>query len=405
MSLDPRKFGIILISSTILLSGCLQNQNGEATPPERDPGIEEPGDSGGETPVEDPVTEDPVTEDPGAGDTPSDGEVSMPLANGTKLFGLKDSDVGSPNVIRVARNINGSSITYDVEKQTSSGGSWASYTDYLPFYILGDNGTGQSFIQMKPENYQLDTSSYSLSLDAITTTFNISHTSYNASGQTIQDFVDTNMGLSTLGQFLSPTVEFDSSAYIYKEVLTNPEDIVVYFPGNYAGDNCKLANSDTSLSETLTETSNCNLVVDGSLNPVTTTADATNADLAAAPSLRLSALIDEAFKLKSHGISQTDDSGDVHLASDPDPDNNIGYYQTVTNSNGSYFEVVFNNLADQTFFVEEDLPWSGITKLVMVEDAGFVRIGAVIPATSKWDANQYLLNDSALNQLLNSITW
>lgn len=424
MLIDLKRFGVVLLSSTILLSGCMQNENEDATPPEReepveqpetedpnsenpneeDPGAEDPGPGDGDPGGEDPGSEDPGGEDPGGETPPSDGAESTPYSNGTQLFGLLDSEIGSPNVIREERNISGSSITYDITQVTSDGGSWTEYTDVLPYYIMGDDGSGSLFVEMKPETFQLDTSAYTLAVDSVSTTFDIKHIFYDGSGQDIKDFIETNMQLPRLGQYLSPSQMFDGSAFIYKEVLTNPENIVVYFSGNHNGSNCQLVNG-TSLSETLSSTKNCNVIVDGGLNAITSIGSATGTDLASAPTLRMSAIIDEDIKLKSHGISGSGDSGDVHLASDADPDNNIGYYQTISNVNGDYFEVVINNLESQTYFEPSYLPWTGISKLVMAEQGGFVRLGAVIPATSELDQNTYLLNDSALNQVLDSVMW
>lgn len=422
MDLNVPKFGVILLSSSIFLTGCLQNQNGDASPPERDDPVEEPEnnpdnpddsdlpgtddpdsqDPGLEDPDNgDPGLEDPGSEDPG-GDTPiSDGDSATPYANGTQLYGLLDAESGKPNIIREARNISGNAISYDVSQRTAEGGTWAAYDGALPSYILGDTGSNLDFIEMLTGSYDLDTNLYALLFaNTQSVAFNIEHFFYDAAGQAVGDFVNVNIGLPTLFQFISPDVNFDASAFIYQEVLTNPSDLVVYYPGNNDGSNCRLANGN-AISISINNTGNCNVIVDGSLNAVTSLSDATATDFGSAKTLRMSALLEDGIKLVARDAS----GGNIHAASDADSENNIGFYQVVDDLAVTYLELSINDIANQDYFIGEDLPWSGVTKLIIAEDNGYLRIGGLIPAQSTFESDTYLLNDAALDQLSESVNW
>lgn len=420
MHIDLNKFGIIVLSSTIMLSGCLQKLN-ETPEPTEDP-VEEPSTNNPDNPdlTEDPSLNpepdptpdlgnpespvDPAPEPIQEPEQPVNGEESMPYASGTQLYGIKESESGSPNLIREVRNISGTDITYDVEKLSSLTGSWISHSTGLPFYIMGDDGNGNEFVKMKPENYILDTSAYNLSVDGFEGTFNILHTYHETTSQGVKDFVVNNLKLPVLGQFIDDAVVFDSAVYTYKETLEAAKSLVMFYQGNNDGVNCQLTDG-TSLTLDLSSTGNCNAIVDGSLNAIPDISSISSNDFASAPALRMTALVGEDLRLSAHNPGEISSSGDVHLASDPDDTSNIGYYQPVTGMYGEYLEVVITDLQTQTYFDDSSIPWKNVTKLALVDHDGYVRIAAVVSGTTTLDNDTYLLNNSGLQQVIDSINW
>lgn len=400
MKSDFTKIGIALLCSSFLLTGCLKNENPDATPPSEEiPGetpddLENPGTDG-------PGTGDPETPQTPEDSTPVDGEPAFPYSEGVGVNQILESKSGGANLLRSIRLISGNTITFEEQEKLSQGGAWSASSDELPWYFLSETPSSSSFFEMKPEAYSLDTSNYTISVNNTDFEAAIDHKYYDAQGQGIQDFATANLEFTNLSALLDSQATFDGSAYVYIEDLILNDDITMYYEGANDGTNC-LDPQGNPLNESIATSGNCNIVADVNGDAHALIDDMIDTTEVAAPIVYPNSIVNTQIKLIADDGTFT--AGNVYGV---DAAGNIGRFTKETLADGvtEVLQVEIYNTDSYNWYDESTVEWANIKDLYFVRDNQRIRMAVKIPVGTGLKVKSYLLNHPAFQQLEDAVNW
>lgn len=407
MKFDSNRLAVAVLCSTLLLSGCLKNENGDAVPPTS----ETPGDNPETDPNPDDGSGDPDNGAPDEGgdpigpddpdpEGPIDGEQATPYAEGIAVYRVMDSSGVNTDLIREFREINGNTLTYNLQEKESSSAPWASSDPESPWMLLSENSSSASFIEMKPEQYTLDTAAYTLAVDATPYSAILSHSYYDATGQGIKDFVAVNVEAPNLANSLDPSPTFDGGAQVFRETISLQAPIVAYYPGPSSGASC-LDYSGAVLPETITASQNCNLLIDQSGNAYSSFGDMIGADISTAPIVAPNTLFETELKF----VADDDDLafGSIITAGNS---TEVGRFAREAFLDGTvYYQLSGTNLGSLNFYDEEDVPWDSIQSYYLLLDGQRIRVGVKVAANAVIKKDNYLINQDGMSQVESAFSW
>lgn len=408
MQFNTNQFAVALLCSTFLLTGCLKNENGNQEPPSREnpedpdenPGIENPEDSSPED--ESPVDENPDEPEPQnpEPDGPVNGEIAKPYAEGIQVFKILDSSASETGIVRESRDLNGGSLTYNREKKTSSGGAWEKDSDG-DWRILSD-GISAIFLEVGPDSYSLNTAEYTLSINNTPYEAKLTHSYYDASGHPIKSFAETIVSATNLAGSLRESVTFDGSAYIYKERKSLSSGFMAYYegPSDPSGTSC-LDASGLQINETISTSGNCNIVSDSSGNAYGTLDSMISKDKASAPIVKPNTIFETELKIVADDNNFT--TGELIEAG---TGATMGRFSKQTFQDGTeYIRISGLNTSDFDFYNTDHIAWNDIESYNFVVDDQRIRMAVQIMDNTILKKNNFLINESGINQIDEAYIW